>query len=67
MQNCSESIENYCFKHKNLVSFRGDFALLIPHRGAVPLGPRWGLRPQAPVIDSRSPARRMCIIKKSLE
>jgi len=35
MQNCSRSIENYCFRHKNLVSFRG-LCLLIPTGGSAP-------------------------------
>jgi len=52
MQNCSRYIENYCFKHKNLVS-----CPLTPHRGLCPLDPRWGLRPQTHIIGLRSRAR----------
>jgi len=37
MQNCSRSIENYCFKHKNLVGFRGGLAPLTPTGGSAPL------------------------------
>ena len=37
MQNCCRSIENYCFKHKNLLGFRG-FAP-DPHQGICPLYP----------------------------
>jgi len=37
-QNCSKTIENYCFKHKNFVGFRR-LCPLTPHRGALPLDP----------------------------
>ena len=43
-------------------SFRGGFAPLI--RGSAP-GPRWGLRPQTPVIGSRS-TRSPCASPKKL-
>jgi len=57
MQNCSKSTENYCFKHKNLVGFRG----------LCPLDPCRGLRPQTPVIGSRSRAGQlaMCVLLKN--
>ena len=49
MQNYSKSTENYCFKHKNLVSFRGFAPDRPPAAPALPLNPRWGLRPQTPL------------------
>jgi len=48
VQNCSRYIENYWFKHKNLVGCRGASPPDPPHRGLCPLDPRWGLRPQTP-------------------
>jgi len=36
---------------------QGGFAPLTSHQGLCPLDPRWGLRPQTPVIGSRSRAR----------
>jgi len=56
VQNSSRCIENYCFKHKNLVGCRGA-SPPDPPPGALPLDPRWGLRPQTPIIGSRSRAR----------
>jgi len=43
MQNCSKAIENYCFKHKILVGFRG-ICPLIP-TAALPLGQPLGAPP----------------------
>jgi len=40
VQNCSRCIENYCFKHKNLVGCRG---------GGFAPDPRWGLCPRPPL------------------
>jgi len=52
MQNCSKSIENYCFKHKNLIG-SGVFAPDLPP----------GAPPQSSDIVSRSRTRHVCIIK----
>ena len=41
MNNCSKSIENCCFKHKNLVGFRG----LTSHRGPFTCTPAGGSAP----------------------
>ena len=49
MQNCSRYIENYCFKHKNLVGCRG-LRPLTP-TGALPPG----------IIGSRSRVRHGCV------
>jgi len=38
------------------ISFRGGFAPLTSHQGLCPLDPAGGLRPQTPVIGSRSRA-----------
>jgi len=65
MQNCSKSIENYCFKQKTSSASGGKAP--DPPRGLCPVDPSWGLRPHTPVIGSRCRARHVCIIKKSLE
>jgi len=46
LQNCSRCIENYCFKHKNLDSFRS-FAPW-PHTGGSAPGPPMGAPPPEP-------------------
>jgi len=60
VQNCGRCIENYCLKYKNLVGCRG-LRSPDPPPGALPLTPRWGLRPQTSIIGSRSRARHGCV------
>jgi len=48
MQNCNKSIENYCFKHKNLVGFSGACSP-DPPPGALPPGPLLGALPKTPL------------------
>ena len=57
MQNRSGSIEKYCFKHKNLVGFRGPDGPSDTPPGAAHPG-----SPQSP-DNSRSRYRHLCIIK----
>jgi len=66
MQNWSKSIENYCFKNKNIVGFRGALPVTL-HRGLCPLDLRWGLRLQTPVVGSLSVLAMCVLLKKSLE
>jgi len=65
MQNCSRSIANYCFKHKNLVGFKV-LRPLTPHCRLCPLDRCWGLCPEPRYIGSRSRARYVYIIFKIL-
>jgi len=46
----------------DVVTLRGALPPESPP-GVCPLNPHWGLRPQTPVIGSRSRARYVCIIK----
>jgi len=59
VQNCSICIENYCFKHKNLVGCSG-LRSPFPTGGSAP----WtlaGAPPPDPIIGSCSHARHGCV------
>ena len=62
VQNCSRCIENYCFKHKNLIGCRGP-SPPSPTGGSAHggPGPPLGARPQTTIIGSRSHARDGCV------
>ena len=60
VQNCSRCIENYRFKHKNLVGCRE--LRTLTRTGTLPLDPRWGLRPHTPIIGSRYRALHRCVL-----
>jgi len=48
MQNCSRSIENYCFKHKKLVGFRGQSLSGVQGAAEPPVGGQgWAKPPES--------------------
>ena len=61
MQNCSRSIENYCFKHNDLVSFRGLCPPDPSPEAQLPLGCCSGLRPQTAIIGSSFRAQHVLL------